>query len=203
MSPMKPRRAALYLRVSTFDQDTENQRRALREEAERRGWIIVQEYEDVGISGAKGREQRPAFDAAMADAARRRFDVLMVAALDRMGRCVVDVANALRDLDLAGVHLFSMREGADGTTPMGRALLHMASVFAELERGIIADRIRAGVAKAKAKGVHCGRPRIPAEVEAEARELLASGRGILATAKALGLGSGTVQRIRQEMRAGG
>lgn len=201
MPPRKPHRAALYLRVSTDGQTTENQRLALREEAERRGWQVTSEYADNGISGAKGRAQRPGFDGAMTDAVRGRFDVLMVAALDRLGRSVADVATALRDLDQAGVRLFSLREGADGTTPTGRAMLHMASVFAELERSVIVDRVRAGIARAKAKGVHCGRPKVPAEIETEAREMLTAGKGILATAKALGCGTSVVQRVAREMRA--
>jgi DNA invertase Pin-like site-specific DNA recombinase len=195
------RRAALYLRVSTDGQTTENQRLALRETAERRGWRIVEEYEDAGISGAKGRDKRPAFDRMLKDAARRRFDVLMVAALDRLGRSVVHVALALDELANAGIELFSAREAIDGTSPYGRAMLHMATVFAELERHAIRDRVRAGLARARAKGRRLGRPRIAPQREAVIRDHLRAGRGILATAKALGVGASVVQRVRREMQA--
>jgi DNA invertase Pin-like site-specific DNA recombinase len=195
------RRAALYLRVSTDGQTTENQRLALRETAERRGWRIVEEYEDAGISGAKGRDKRPAFDRMLKDAARRRFDVLMVAALDRLGRSVVHVALALDELANAGIELFSLREAIDGTSPYGRAMLHMATVFAELERHAIRDRVRAGLARARAKGRRLGRPRIAPQREATIRDHLRAGRGILATAKALGVGTSVVQRVRREMQA--
>lgn len=95
-------RAALYLRVSTTDaQTTENQRMALAKVAQHRGWEIVQTYEDAGISGAKGRDKRPAFDRMLTDAVRRRFDVLMVWSIDRLGRSVLHVANAMAEMDAA------------------------------------------------------------------------------------------------------
>jgi DNA invertase Pin-like site-specific DNA recombinase len=94
-----------------------------------RGWEIVQSYEDQGISGAKGRDQRPAFDAMLKDAVRRRFDILMVWSIDRLGRSVLHVANALADLDAAGIRLYCDQQGIDSSTPMGRAMIQMASVF--------------------------------------------------------------------------
>src|ERR1700722_12004035 len=101
-------RAALYLRVSTTDrQTTENQRMVLAKVAEHRGWKIVQVYEDIGISGAKGRDKRPAFDRMLKDAVRRKFDVIMCWSIDRLGRSVLHVANALAELDAAGVALYS------------------------------------------------------------------------------------------------
>ncbi len=124
-------RAAIYLRVSRDDQTTENQRLVLAKVAEHRGWLIVQTYEDQGISGAKGRDQRPAFDQMLKDAVRRRFDVLMVWSIDRLGRSVLHVANALAELDAAGVALYSDQQAIDSTTPMGRAMIQMASVFGE------------------------------------------------------------------------
>src|SRR4051812_1711678 len=103
----KQTRAAMYLRVSRDEQTTENQRLALERVAGHRGWLIVQSYEDQGISGAKGRDQRPAFDQMLKDATRRRFDVLMVWSIDRLGRSVLNVATALAELDAAGVALYS------------------------------------------------------------------------------------------------
>ena len=112
---MKPKghRAGIYLRVSRDDQITENQRLVLARVAEHRGWTIVQTYEDQGISGAKGRDQRPAFDRVLKDAVRRRFDILMVWSIDRLGRSVLHVANALAELDAAGIRLYCDREGID------------------------------------------------------------------------------------------
>ena len=101
------------------DQTTENQRLVLAKVAEHRGWMIVQTYEDPGISGAKGRDQRPAFDQMLKDAVRRRFDVLMVWSIDRLGRSVLHVANAMAELDAAGVALYCDQQAIDSTTPMG------------------------------------------------------------------------------------
>ena len=142
----KHNRAAIYLRVSRDDQTTDNQRLVLAKVAEHRGWIIVQTYEDQGIAGAKGRDQRPAFDTMLKDAVQRRFDILMVWSIDRLGRSVLHVVNALAELDAAGVALYSDQQAIDSTTPSGRAMIQMASVFGEQERSIIRSRVdgRAG-----------------------------------------------------------
>jgi DNA invertase Pin-like site-specific DNA recombinase len=193
-------RAALYLRVSTDQQTTENQRLVLAKLAERRGFEIVREYEDAGISGASGREKRPAFDAMLKDAVRRRFDVLLVWSIDRLGRSVLHVAQAMAELDAAGVALVSEQQGIDGTGPFGRAMMQMATVFAELERSMIRARIIAGLDRVRAEGTKTlGRPKVGPKVEAAIREQLAAGHGMLKVAKLVGVGSGTVQRVRREM----
>ena len=110
--------AAIYLRVSRDDQTTENQRLVLERVAGQRGWLITETYEDQGVSGAKGRDQRPAFDQMLKDAVRRRYDILMVWSIDRFGRSVLHVANALAELDAAGIRLYCDREGIDSSTPM-------------------------------------------------------------------------------------
>jgi DNA invertase Pin-like site-specific DNA recombinase len=140
----KGKRVALYFRVSTDGQTTSNQQLALAEVAARRGWQVVQIYEDAGISGAKGRDKRAGLDAAMKDATRRRFDVLAVWSIDRLGRSTATVAAVLAELDAAGVAIYADREAMDATTPHGRAMLQMAAVFAELERGMIRERVNAG-----------------------------------------------------------
>ena len=145
-------RAAIYLRVSRDDQTTENQRLVLEKVAEHRGWVIVQTYEDHGISGAKGRDQRPHSTQMLKDAVRRQFDVLMVWSIDRLGRSVLHVANALAELDTAGVALYSDQQAIDSTTPMGRAMIQMASVFGEQERQIIRGRVLAGLDRVRHKG---------------------------------------------------
>jgi DNA invertase Pin-like site-specific DNA recombinase len=154
-------RAAIYLRVSRDDQTTENQRLVLERVAAHRGWLIVQTYEDQGISGAKGRDQRPAFDLVLKDAVRRKFDILMVWSIDRLGRSVLHVANALAELDGAGIRLYCDREGIDSSTPMGRAMIQMASVFGEQERSILRARVLAGLERVRQQGKRLGRPKYP------------------------------------------
>jgi DNA invertase Pin-like site-specific DNA recombinase len=195
-------RAALYLRVSTTDrQTTENQRMVLAKVAEHRGWEIVRVYEDIGISGAKGRDKRPAFGQMLKDAVRRKFDVTMCWSIDRLGRSVLHVANALAELDAAGVALYSEQQGIDSTTPMGRAMIQMASVFGEQERQIIRSRVVAGLNRVREQGKKLGRPMIGNKVEDAIRQQLVAGHGILKVARIVGCGSGTVQRIKREMAA--
>src|SRR6478672_7977340 len=192
-------RAAIYLRVSRDDQTTENQRLVLARVADHRGWIIVQSYEDQGISGAKGRDKRPAFDRVLKDAVRRKFDVLMVWSIDRLGRSVLHVANALAELDAAGIRLYCDREGIDSSTPMGRAMIQMASVFGEQERSILRSRVLAGLDRVRQQGKRLGRPKVPPKIENAIRTHLSAGMGILKVAALVGVGSGTVQRVRREM----
>jgi DNA invertase Pin-like site-specific DNA recombinase len=194
-------RVAIYLRVSRDDQTTENQRLVLERVAGHRGWLIVQTYEDQGISGAKGRDQRPAFDAMLKDAVRRRYDILMCWSIDRLGRSVLHVANALAELDAAGVRLYCDREGIDSSTPMGRAMIQMASVFGEQERSILRSRVLAGLERVRAPGKRLGRPKVSPKVEDAIRRHLIAGNGILKVAALVGCGSGTVQRVRKEMSA--
>lgn len=137
----KIKRAAIYARVSTDGQTTENQLRELRAVAERNGWLIVQEYIDQGISGAKGREQRPAFNALWKGATRREFDVVVVWAVDRLGRSLTHLVNFLSELHAKKVDLFIYQQGVDTTTPAGKALFGMMGVFAEFERSMIQERV--------------------------------------------------------------
>jgi DNA invertase Pin-like site-specific DNA recombinase len=195
---MAKNRAALYLRVSTDEQTVENQRLALAAVAERRGWTTVREYADEGISGAKGRDKRPGLDAALKDAVRRRYDVLLVWSIDRLGRSTAAVSTALAEVEAAGATIYADREGMDGTTPHGRAMLQMAAVFAELERGMIRERTMAGIARARAEGKHIGRPATGADKEAAIRTTLAAGNGILKTARLCGVGTSVVQRVVRE-----
>src|SRR5277367_1255399 len=171
--------AAIYLRVSRDDQTTENQRLVLAKVAEHRGWLIVQTYEDQGISGAKGRDQRPAFDTMLKDAVRRRFDVLMVWSIDRLGRSVLHVASAMAELDAAGVALYSDQQAIDSTSPFCKAMIQMACVFGELEREMIRARVIAGLNRVREQGGKLGRPTIARKVEDAIRKQLGAGHGIL------------------------
>lgn len=197
------KRAALYLRVSTDGQTTDNQRLALTDVAERRGWEITKTYEDTGISGAKGRDKRPQVDAMLKDATRRRFDILMTWAVDRLGRSTAAVTSALEKLHEAGVDVFVDRQAVDTTTPHGKAMFQMAAVFGELERSLIRERIMAGLTRARSQGKKLGRPMVGKKVEDAIRTRLAAGQGILKIAKALRVGVSTVQRVRSGSAHGG
>jgi DNA invertase Pin-like site-specific DNA recombinase len=195
----KGSRTAIYLRVSRDDQTTDNQRLVLERVAGHRDWSIVQTYEDQGISGAKGRDQRPAFDAMLKDVVRRRFDILMVWSIDRLGRSVLHVANALAELDAAGIRMYCDQQGIDSSTPMGRAMIQMASFFGEQERSMLRDRVMAGLERVRAQGKRLGRPKVSPKVEDAIRKHLNAGNGILKVAALAGCGSGTVQRVKREM----
>jgi DNA invertase Pin-like site-specific DNA recombinase len=196
----KTKRAALYLRVSTDGQTIRNQRRALIEVAARRGWTVTVAYEDASISGAKGRDRRPGFDAMLEDGTRRRFDVLMFWSIDRLGRSTAAVTTALAELDAAGVAIYADKEGMDATTPHGRAMLQMAAVFAEVERGMIRERVIAGLARVRAEGKKLGRPKVGRKTEDAIHARLAAGDGMLKVSKALGVGVSTVMRVRKAMQ---
>jgi DNA invertase Pin-like site-specific DNA recombinase len=197
----KAKRAAIYLRVSTEGQTTENQRRELEAAAAQRGWTVTATYSDAGISGAKGRDARPGLDRMLKDATRGKFDVLMCWAVDRMGRSLTDLVVTLRDLQAAGVDLFLHQQAVDTTTPSGKAMFGMLGVFAEFERSMIQARVNAGLARAKAAGVTLGRPKVAGSVEDAIRARLAAGEGMNKVAKALGVGTSTVQRVKATLAA--
>ncbi len=192
------KRAAIYLRVSTVDQRTGNQEHELRQAAERAGWEVVKVYRDHGISGAKGRDKRPAFDALCRDANRRQFDVVMAWNVDRLGRSLQDLVSFLSELQALKVDLFLHQQGLDTTTPAGKAMFQMLGVFAEFERSIIRERVRAGLLRARREGKKLGRPRIAADLEKRILAALkAPGRteGVRKIAARFGVDPGTVQRI--------
>jgi DNA invertase Pin-like site-specific DNA recombinase len=191
------KRAVLYLRVSTLDQTTANQERELQDIAGRMGCNIVKVYKDHGISGAKARDKRPAFDALCRDATKRQFDVVMAWSVDRLGRSLQDLVGFLSELHALGIDLFLHQQGLDTTTPAGKAMFQMMSVFAEFERAIIQERVRAGLARAKSEGKRLGRPTIAADLEERIRAALDEpGRpGVRKIAARFGVDPGTVQRI--------
>jgi DNA invertase Pin-like site-specific DNA recombinase len=192
------KRAALYVRVSTDAQTVENQIRELRQVAKRRGWDVVEVYSDAGISGAKGRNGRPGLDTMLKDASRRKFDIVMAWAIDRLGRSLSDLLDTIRHLEACGVDLYLDQQGIHTSTPMGKLVFQLTGAFAEFERTMIRQRIKAGLKRAVAQGVKLGRPKIDGATERKARRQLAKGVGILKVAKSLGIGTGTVQRIAKE-----
>jgi DNA invertase Pin-like site-specific DNA recombinase len=176
-------------------QDREVQLFALRQVAERAGWQVVEEYVDHGISGAKGRDQRPEFDRLLKDATRRKFDIIMAWSVDRLGRSLQDLVAFLGEVHAQGVDLYLDRQGVDTTTPGGKALFQMMGVFAEFERAIIRERVCAGLDTARAKGKRLGRPQVGAAIEDAIRTARTGGRGQLAIARDLGVGVSTVRRV--------
>ena len=137
-------RAAIYARVSTDTQTSENQLIELRRMASINGWEIVQEFVDEGISGAKGRDKRPQFDALLKGAVRKDFDVVMSWSVDRLGRSLQHLIEFLSEIQSKGVDLYLHQQGLDTSTPAGKMMFQMCGVFAEFERAIIRERIIAG-----------------------------------------------------------
>ncbi|OWT75441.1 MULTISPECIES: recombinase family protein [unclassified Achromobacter] len=195
---MKAKRVAIYARVSTDTQTTENQLVELRAAAARHGWEVVGEFVDHAVSGAKGRDQRPQFDRLLKGAARREFDVIAAWSVDRLGRSLQDLVGFLGEIQAKGVDLYLQQQGIDTTTPGGRMLFQMCGVFAEFERSMIQERIKSGLARAVAQGKRLGRPEVSPQVVQQVKELRAQGQGMMKIAKAVGCGVGTVQRIVAE-----
>jgi len=188
-------RCALYARVSTLNgQDPELQLRELREFAVRRGWEIAGEYVDQGVSGSK--ESRPQLNRLLADARKRRFDVIAVWKLDRFGRSLKHLVMTLADLESLGIAFVSLRDSFDLSTPSGRLLFQLVGAMAEFERALIQERVRAGLKNAKAKGRKLGRPRIAIRRD-QIESLRQEGLSWEAIAKELGAGVGTVYRAYQ------
>jgi DNA invertase Pin-like site-specific DNA recombinase len=193
------KRAAIYVRVSTDKQTIENQVTVLRQIAERRGWEVVEQYSDAGISGSKGRDGRPGLDQMLKDAQRRRFDVVMAWAIDRLGRSLIDLLGTIQVLEACGVDLYLDQQSIDTTTPAGKLMFQVCGAFAEFERSMIRQRVTAGLKRAVEAGKTLGRPKVSAAVEQRIRGLLRTGLGINSTARKVGVGTGTVQRVKQEM----
>jgi DNA invertase Pin-like site-specific DNA recombinase len=193
------KRVAIYLRVSTSRQDTANQRRELEAVAERSGWQIVKVYEDAGISGSKGRDKRPGLDAMMKAVNAREFDMVAAWSVDRLGRSLTDLLSILQGLHDKGVDLFLHQQGLDTSTTAGKAMFQMLGVFAEFERSLIRERVNAGLARAKAKGVRLGRRPVKPSIEARIRELRSEGMGILKIGRTIGIGTSVVQRVVQQL----
>lgn len=196
------KRVVLYARVSTDrGQTVENQLRQLRQVGERLGWDIVGVEVDQGISGAKGRDRRPGFDAVLKGIARRDFDMVAAWSVDRLSRSLPDLVSFLADIQSRGIDIYLHQQGLDTSTPSGRMLFQMLGVFAEFERSMIRERVRAGIERARAAGVHVGRPSLPAERVRTIREALQAGAGVRALARRHGISPATVSRIRQGLMA--
>ena len=192
------KRVALYTRVSTDSQTVENQHIELKAVAERLGWTVVAELADEGISGAKGRDQRPAFDRLMQMVTRKEIDLIACWSVDRLGRSLQHLIGFLTEINERGVGLYLHVQGLDTSTSAGRAMFSMLSVFAEFERSILRERIMAGLKRSTKKP---GRPPLDPEKVARIERTLRSGLSINATARKLKCGVGTVHRIKTRMAA--
>jgi DNA invertase Pin-like site-specific DNA recombinase len=196
---VKAKRVAIYVRVSTDGQTVANQERELATVAARHGWDVVEVFRDQGVSGVKASDQRPGFARLLRGVARRDFDVVAAWSVDRLGRSLQQLLALLGELKGKSIDLFLHQQGLDTSTPAGRALFQMLGVFAEFERAMIVERVQAGLRRARAQGKRLGRPRVDEKVERAIRRELAAGRGIHAVARSVGVGAGTVQRVRAEL----
>jgi DNA invertase Pin-like site-specific DNA recombinase len=160
---------------------------------------VVKAYKDHGISGAKGRDKRPQFDALCRDTAKRQFDVVMAWSVDRLGRSLQDLVGFLSELHALRIDLYLHQQGIDTTTPAGKALFQMMGVFAEFERSMIQERVRAGLARANAEGRQLGRPRIAPAMKERILAARAGGLSVRKTAAKLGVSASTVQALSGEL----
>ncbi len=206
----REKRVAIYARVSTKDQTTDNQMVELREIAGRAGWVIIAEYIDHGISGAKGRDQRPQFDALCKSVVRREVDIVMSWSVDRLGRSLQHLISFLADLEDVKCDLFLRQQGIDTTTNGGKALFQMMGVFAEFERSMIRERVQSGIERAQqeeqnpqglkrrrhqGKLAH-GRPSVTNDkLKSEIHQARDDGSSLRAIAKQFGISLGTVQNV--------
>ena len=186
----------LYARVSTTSQTTENQLLTLRATAQRMDWKIVAELVDHGISGSKGKEERPAFDRLHHMIQRRECDVVMVWSIDRLGRSMTHLVEFMDALQAVGIDLFAEKQALNTATPAGRMVFGIFSALAEFEREIIRERVKSGIARAKANGIKCGRPsNVNDAVRSAVKLLREQGKPIRQIARTLNIGVGTTYSI--------
>lgn len=189
-------RAAIYARVSTNNgQNPEMQLGELRAYCQRRAWDIAGEYVDAGISGSK--EHRPALDRLLSSCRKREVDAVVVYRYDRFARSLRQLVNALEEFRALGIEFVSLHEGVDTSTPNGRLVFGIFASIAEFERELIRDRVRSGLASAKARGKHLGRPRVNVD-SSKVAVLRSSGASWAKVAEALGVGEGTARRASQQ-----
>ncbi|MDA7799808.1 recombinase family protein [Alphaproteobacteria bacterium] len=152
------KRAVLYLRVSKHEQTIENQRIELERVAAAKGWKVIATFKDEGVSGAFGREVRAQYDSMLKQGVQAKFDVVLAWDVSRLSRSLVDLVTTLDELHACGIDLYLHQQAIDTTTPAGKAMFQMCGVFAEFERGILSERVKAGLNRAKEEGKTLGRP---------------------------------------------
>lgn len=197
-----PQRVALYARVSTDrTQTVENQILELQAVAVRLGWIVVAVHTDEGISGGKGRDKRPGLDALLRGVTRGEYDLVAAWSVCRLGRSLQHLVGFLGEIQARDVGLYLHVQGLDTTTPSGRLLYGLLSVFSEFERAMVRDRVLAGLSRTRAKGTRLGRPPMATNRVEQIQAMLQAGRGVRETARATKTGTATVLRIKQSMMA--
>jgi DNA invertase Pin-like site-specific DNA recombinase len=190
------KKAGIYARVSTLNgQTTKNQIRELEEVAQKAGWELTGVYDEQGVSGAKGRGQRPELDKLLKAVTRREIDVVMAWSVDRLGRSLTDLVGIMQEIRGAGRDLYLHKQGLDTSTPAGKAMFGMLGVFAEFERDMIRERVQSGLARARAEGKRLGRPTLSAETKHKVHELKNEGESIRGISRKLKIGKSSVQRI--------
>ncbi len=190
------KKVCLYCRVSTTHQTSDNQLRELRAVAERMGYEIISEFIDNGISGAKSRKDRPALEEMMKMATKRQFEVVMCWSIDRLGRSLQHLVEILNELQAMKIDLFFMQQGMDTTTPSGRMIFSVFGAIGEFERNLIRERVIAGQQRAKASGVHIGRPtKMNDGMRSAIKVMHANGMSIRQIAKSCKVGIGTVYSV--------
>lgn len=189
------KRVAFYVRCSTKKQELENQYRELEDVAKHQGWRVVSRFEDFGVSGGKGREQRKGLDALLKDVARKKFDIVAVWSVDRLGRSLKDLIATMTEIRENQCGLFLYKQAIDTSTSMGKMMFQLLSVFAEFEREIIRERIRAGVQRAVANGAKLGRKRKIDGIADAVRELRGKGWSLRTIAKSVGVSTASVARV--------
>ena len=195
------KKAALYVRVSTDTQTIENQRLVLEEVAQRSGWDVVHTFADEGISGAKGRDKRPGYDALLKAVSRREIDIVAAWSVDRLGRSLPDLVSFLSDIQSKGCDLYLHQQAVDTSTPSGRMLFQMLGVFAEFERAIIRSRIVAAHERCRSKGIRIGRPPTPVSRLEKIEKALKRGLSVRKAAAETGVSTATVMRVKRSMTA--
>ena len=190
------KRVCLYSRTSHLDSNPHNQINELKEVANRNGWTVVSEFCDVGVSGVKGRDKRPQFDAMLKSAMRRDFNIVMFWAVDRASRNLTHLVQMMDDLHSKNVGMYFHQQNIDSTTPSGLAMIQMAGVFASFERSMLRERVLASHERAKAEGKTIGRPsQINDALKTSIKFMRENGLGIKKIAKQLNVGVGTVYKV--------
>lgn len=192
-------RVAIYGRVSTSEQTTDNQINFLQEIVSRNGWELVQTYVDEGISGTKGRDKRPEFDRLCKDMVRRKFNRILVWDISRLGRSLQHLVEFLNEVQSVNCHLYIHQSGLDTSTPSGRMMFQMVGVFSEFERSMISERVKLGLKRVRSKGTKLGRPtKIDEETKVKIWSLIDTGKSLSEVSRVLLISKMSVSRVNRE-----